>query len=314
MRDYGKVYSAFWQDQDMRDLSEDGRHMALYLMTCPHGNMLGCFRLPDGYASEDLKWSSERVQKGFDELFHAAFAYRCGSTSLVFIRKYLNWNQFENPNVGKAAVKLFEAMRGVDMMKALVAGALREFQPFFPAHILDAFESDSKPFQNPFELSSKTRTIARAIAKPEPEPKPEPEQTLVDRRDAPLDHDPVPEIFAYWQKCMKSDRSKLDRKRIDKIRAALKLGYTPRQLCEAILGCSRSPWNMGQNDRNTKFNSLGLILRDADHIDKFMELADKEVVGEESIEQRNERIMRDFLAGPGADDLNTIDMEEPDEE
>ncbi|MBB3213441.1 hypothetical protein FHW67_002733 [Herbaspirillum sp. Sphag1AN] len=33
MRDYGKVYTAFWSSEDIRDLSEDGRMLALYLMT-----------------------------------------------------------------------------------------------------------------------------------------------------------------------------------------------------------------------------------------------------------------------------------------
>lgn len=134
----------------------------------------------------------------------------------------------------------------------------------------------------------------------------------VERRNAPPDR-VIPTIFAYWQKTMNSPRSKLDAKRINMIRAALK-NYDPRQLCEAILGCSRSPFNMGKNDRNTKFNSLGLIFRDADHIDKFIELASKEVVGEESIEQRNARIMGEFLNGAGQDDPNIIDMEDGDED
>lgn len=137
-----------------------------------------------------------------------------------------------------------------------------------------------------------------------------PSKPFVEQRCAKPDHDPAPGIFSYWQKVMNSPRAKLDKKRIDRIRAGLKLGYTPRELCEAIKGCSRSPWNMGQNDRNTKYNSLELILRDADHIDKFMELADKETVGEETMEQRNARIMAEFLRGPGADDPNIIDMED----
>lgn len=162
MRDYGKVYTAFWSSEDARGLSEDGRTLALYLMTCPHGNMLGCFRLTNAYAADDLKWEIERVSKGFDELFQKGFAYRCDKTFWVFIRQYLKWNQFENPNVGKAAGKLFESITPPHTVKALLVKALREFSEVFPTQKLNDFETLGIPFENPFELSSKTVVVAVA--------------------------------------------------------------------------------------------------------------------------------------------------------
>lgn len=302
MRDYGKVYTAFWSNPDMRDLSEDGRMLALYLMTCPHGNMLGCFRLPNAYAAEDLKWDGERVSKGFDELFKAGFAHRCERTFWVFIRKYLQWNQFENPNVGKAAGKLFESLAAPHQTKALLVNALRQFSPTFPSSKLDAFEDQGIPFENPFGTISKTVVVTK------PEPKPQPEQPLVDRRDASPDRDVVGEVFAYWQKTMNSPGSKLDDKRRKAIVNALKL-YEPRQVCEAILGCSRSVWHMGQNDRHRKFNGLDLILRDAEHIDMFVELASKRVTGPESIEERNARILAELVAQDSKADPDVIDVD-----
>jgi hypothetical protein len=79
----------------------------------------------------------------------------------------------------------------------------------------------------------------------------------------------VSEIFDYWRKRMDSPRSRLDDKRRKLIRHALKT-YTPAELCVAIRGCSRSPWHMGQNDRNRKFNGIELILRSAEKIDQFI--------------------------------------------
>ena len=43
MRDYSRVHTAFWTSEDVRRLSEDGRTLALYLLTGPHSNMIGCF-------------------------------------------------------------------------------------------------------------------------------------------------------------------------------------------------------------------------------------------------------------------------------
>ena len=53
MRDYGKVFSTFWTSDSTRGMSDDAKVLALYLLTGPHSNIIGCFRLPDGYVSED---------------------------------------------------------------------------------------------------------------------------------------------------------------------------------------------------------------------------------------------------------------------
>lgn len=135
-----------------------------------------------------------------------------------------------------------------------------------------------------------------------------PSQNIVERRSASTDRDVVNEVFAYWQKVMDSPRSQLDDKRRKAIKGALKL-YEPRQVCEAILGCSRSAWHMGENDRRQKFNGLDLILRDAEHIDKFLEMASKRTTGPENIEQRNARIMAELMAQDGGSDLNVIDID-----
>lgn len=184
MRDYGKVYTAFWTSEDSRAFSEDARTLALYLLTCQHGNMLGCFRLSNAYAADDLQWDSERVSKGFAELFEKGFAYRCERTYYVFIRQYLKWNQFENPNVGKAAEKLLDVLTPPDHVKSMLVAALREFSRFFPVEKLNQLESILEPFENPFETIrepfrntfetiSKTRTRTRASTRAGTKPEPE---------------------------------------------------------------------------------------------------------------------------------------------
>lgn len=82
--------------------------------------------------------------------------------------------------------------------------------------------------------------------------------------------DPVQELFAYWQEVMQSPRSVLDDKRRKAIRTALKNGHSPDDLRRAIRGCSKTPHNMGQNDRREKYNGIELILRSADQIDRFI--------------------------------------------
>ncbi|MGC8537154.1 MAG: hypothetical protein ACP5QR_16825 [Rhizomicrobium sp.] len=106
MRDYGRVYTTFWSSADIRALSDDAKLLALYLLTSPHTTIIGAFRLPDGYVTEDLGWSAQRVRKGFDELFRKGYANRCETVKWAWIRKFLEWNAPENPNQWKAARKL----------------------------------------------------------------------------------------------------------------------------------------------------------------------------------------------------------------
>lgn len=108
MREYGQVQSAFWQSRDAQNFSDTGKLLALYLLTGPHSNGIGCFRLPDGYVTGDLGWSMETVSAGFDELSRNGFAYRFDG--VVFIPNFLRWNKIANNNVAHARLLEFEAL------------------------------------------------------------------------------------------------------------------------------------------------------------------------------------------------------------
>lgn len=103
---YGKVHATFWSSETTGDLSDAARLLALYLMTCPHRTIAGVFRLPMGYAAEDLRWGSERVSEGFRELSESGFATYCERTKWVWVVKHLDWNPPENPNQVKACAKV----------------------------------------------------------------------------------------------------------------------------------------------------------------------------------------------------------------
>lgn len=78
------------------------------------------------------------------------------------------------------------------------------------------------------------------------------------------------EVFDHWKMIMGHARARIDSKRETVIKGRLKDGYTVEDLKLAIDGCAACAWHMGANDRNTRFDSITLILRDADHVDKFI--------------------------------------------
>lgn len=148
MRDYGKVQSTFWTSDDIRRLSDTARMLALYLLTGPHTNQIGCFRLPDGYVSEDLNWTIETVQKGFAELSENGFANRDEGSKWVFINNFLKWNEIENPNQGKSAIRLFDQVPNSSSVKVSLAKALKGFEHRFKEDDLRVLEPFTKPFRN----------------------------------------------------------------------------------------------------------------------------------------------------------------------
>lgn len=162
MREYGKVHMAFWSDPSIRGMSEDARALALYLLTCPHGNLLGLFRLPIAYAADDLQWASERVSKGFTELFGKGFCRRDSSTDWLVILKFLRWNPVENANVAISAERLFVSIPECEP-KYLCAQAIL----LNPKHF-------SEPFRKGIETVSKQYRTPEPLPEPLPEPEPLP--------------------------------------------------------------------------------------------------------------------------------------------
>lgn len=87
----------------------------------------------------------------------------------------------------------------------------------------------------------------------------------------------IVELFDFWKTTLNHEKAKIDTKRTKAIKNALKLGYSIDDLKSAIIGCSKTPHNMGQNDRGEKYDSIDLIFRDADHIDRFIRNAGQQI-------------------------------------
>lgn len=100
-------------------------------------------------------------------------------------------------------------------------------------------------------------------------------------------------IFEYWKKTMGKDgKSKLTKKRESKIRARLKDGFSPREICEAIKGCAKSPHHMGQNDTGAIYDDLELICRDDSKIKMFQGIANKQDMQYSETTAKNIEVMR----------------------
>lgn len=102
---YTRVESRFWQDEKMRAVSDDARHLMLYLLTSPHRNIIGFYFLPLPYACFDLGWDEKRFTKALQELLSEGLIRYDKQVFVVLVKNYLKHNPLENPNQVKSAIE-----------------------------------------------------------------------------------------------------------------------------------------------------------------------------------------------------------------
>lgn len=82
----------------------------------------------------------------------------------------------------------------------------------------------------------------------------------------------VAKIFAFWKQEHGHPRAKLDRKRRNRIKARLREGFTPRELCIAIRAAKKDRFLMGENETGTVYDGIQTLLRDAAKVEDLLEL------------------------------------------
>jgi len=81
--------------------------------------------------------------------------------------------------------------------------------------------------------------------------------------------DDAKSIFDYWCLVMKTDRSAFSPKREKAVINRLKEGYLKSDIETAIVNCSNTPHNMGQNPNRKKYNDIELICRSPEKLESF---------------------------------------------
>jgi hypothetical protein len=93
---------------------------------------------------------------------------------------------------------------------------------------------------------------------------------------AQVERSPVECVFDHWVYMLGKNprRVAMGPKRRRAIERALQL-YDVETLLLAVEGCAASPYHRGENDRDTEYTDLELILRDEPHIERFVEAGER---------------------------------------
>lgn len=100
---YQKINIRIWNDEKFGKMEAETQRVLLYLLTCPHSNIVGFYVLKPGYATDDLRLSSKEFLKHIKKICDSGIAYYDEADQVVIIKNYLLYNPITNPNQLKAA-------------------------------------------------------------------------------------------------------------------------------------------------------------------------------------------------------------------
>jgi hypothetical protein len=151
MRDYGVVSPKFWIGETGKALrgNAEAQLVALYLMTCPHANMIGVFHCPLIYISHETGISFEGASKALASLSEALFCTYDTATETVFVHRM-------------AAYQVGETLKAEDNR---VKSVVKEWQNIGPSQLKQAFFAIySEAFHLP--TTAKKKSPSKAPSKP----------------------------------------------------------------------------------------------------------------------------------------------------
>lgn len=101
---YYPVSPLIWTDPTARAWDDATKLLAHYLLTCPHRNLEGLFRLPLPYIADDLGWTMAKVERAFGQLEDDGFVERDPATDVILICKALKYQSPKSPKQIRGAI------------------------------------------------------------------------------------------------------------------------------------------------------------------------------------------------------------------
>lgn len=133
MSRYNNVYSRLWARRDFRAMTEDGRALVQYLLTCSARTTEGLFRLPLPLAAHDIQWEQPRTVAAFAELTAAGFIETDPAVDLVWLILALQDEQPKGPKQVIGAVNVLAEIPDSPLRSRFLTAAWELCKPFAEA-------------------------------------------------------------------------------------------------------------------------------------------------------------------------------------
>lgn len=132
MRTYGTVHTRFWIGETCQNMNDKQKLLYLYLLTSPHSNPIGCYRLPVAYIQSDLKWSLETVKQTVTETVSIGLIEYDFKHEILLLNRFLEFNPIANPNVAKGCIQFIQTVNKNSKLYHMLVESLKPFSERFP--------------------------------------------------------------------------------------------------------------------------------------------------------------------------------------
>lgn len=110
MRDFAMISPTLWYSKRFRRLSERAKLLFFYLACGPHGNSIGCYRLPPGYVCADMQWELQEWRSAMTELVDSGMVVEDLGTETIWIDKWQKFARLGGNKTLKNVDKLLKAL------------------------------------------------------------------------------------------------------------------------------------------------------------------------------------------------------------
>ena len=117
---YNRISERFWTDEKVLNWDNNTKFLALYLLTCPHRNTEGLFRLPKQYIIADLNWDKQELDKAFNQLLEDGFIEYDEKVKVIYIPRAIKYQSPDNPNQEKSAIRKLKEIPKSELMDKFI--------------------------------------------------------------------------------------------------------------------------------------------------------------------------------------------------
>ena len=170
MAKYRKISTHIWNDDKVRDMSDNAKLALLFILTHPHMTPLGAIRANIPGLAHELGWSSRRLTKTLSEVFDKGIARYDDRAPLMWFPNFLKHNPPESPNVVTSWAGSFEDLPECELRNDIFSAAC--------AHANARGASFREAFEKAFGISSERLpgTLSEGFGEPFPKGMPNQEQ------------------------------------------------------------------------------------------------------------------------------------------
>jgi hypothetical protein len=287
MERYTLIHNRIWLDEKFRELDTDSKMLFFYLMTSPHCNMIGYYRLPLLYIVADLGQEMQAIKPAFESLLQAGMVFYDERQSIVLIPNYLRYNRIQNPNQAKAACSLVDKLPQnllLGEFLACIAEHAADFESVF-AHLNGSetvtetlSEELPKPLSQGLPKQQSTEYRVQDISSPNGDSSAEADrespqdESAADGANKDEQPDPVQLVMSEYNRIFAGLWKRpltLTPDRRAKIRARLKR-YSPGEIVQAMEAIRGSPWHCGDNPSGKVYATPEFICRNDGKLDEWL--------------------------------------------